>query len=153
MEELEDIMLSKVSQTKTNTTWYHLHIKSKKTKNKQKIPLKLIYSDSGRVVARASGAWKIGKGQLKCKLSITKWIMSEDQYKQGSPDGSEVKNPPANSGDTGSGRFPRRRKWQPTPVFLPWESHRQRSPVGYSPWSGKRVGHNLGTKQQQSIPT
>ena len=27
-----------------------------------------------------------------------------------------------------------RRKWQPTPVFLPGKSHRQRSLVGYSPW-------------------
>ena len=26
-----------------------------------------------------------------------------------------------------------RRKWQPTPVFLPGESHRQRSLLGYSP--------------------
>ena len=26
-----------------------------------------------------------------------------------------------------------RRKWQPTPVFLPGESHEQRSLVGYSP--------------------
>ena len=27
-----------------------------------------------------------------------------------------------------------RRKWQPTPVFLPGESHGQRSLEGYSPW-------------------
>ena len=27
-----------------------------------------------------------------------------------------------------------RRKWQPTPVFLPGESQGQRSPVGHSPW-------------------
>ena len=27
-----------------------------------------------------------------------------------------------------------RRKWQPTPVFLPGESHGQRSLVGYNPW-------------------
>ena len=27
------------------------------------------------------------------------------------------------------------RKWQPTPVFLPVESHGQKSLVGYSPWS------------------
>ena len=27
-----------------------------------------------------------------------------------------------------------RRKWQPTPVFLPGESHRRRSLVGCSPW-------------------
>ena len=30
-----------------------------------------------------------------------------------------------------------RRKWQPTPVFLPGESHGQRSLVGYSPWGLK----------------
>ena len=31
----------------------------------------------------------------------------------------------------GSGRFPWRRAWQLTPVFLPGESHRQRSLAGY----------------------
>ena len=30
-----------------------------------------------------------------------------------------------------------RRKWQPTPVLLPGESHGGRSLVGYSPWGGK----------------
>ena len=30
-------------------------------------------------------------------------------------------------------------KWQPTPVFLPGKSHRQRSLVGYSPWGGKEL--------------
>ena len=30
-----------------------------------------------------------------------------------------------------------RRKWQPTPVFLPGESHGQKSLVGYSPWVTK----------------
>ena len=30
-----------------------------------------------------------------------------------------------------------RRKWQPTPVFLPGKSHGQRSLVGYSSWSHK----------------
>ena len=29
------------------------------------------------------------------------------------------------------------REWQPTPVFLPGESHGQRDLVGYSPWSRK----------------
>ena len=32
---------------------------------------------------------------------------------------------------------PWRRKWQPTPVFLPGKSHRWRSLVGYSPWGRK----------------
>ena len=32
------------------------------------------------------------------------------------------------------GKIPWRRKWQATPVFLPGESHGQRSLGGYSPW-------------------
>ena len=39
------------------------------------------------------------------------------------------------------GKSPWRRKWQPTPVFLSGESHRQRSLAVYSPWGHKRVGH------------
>jgi len=35
--------------------------------------------------------------------------------------------------------IPWRRAWQPTPVFLPGESHGQRSLVGYSPWSRKEL--------------
>ena len=34
-------------------------------------------------------------------------------------------------------KIPWRRKWQPTPVFLPGESHGWRSVVGYSPWGRK----------------
>ena len=30
-----------------------------------------------------------------------------------------------------------RSEWQPTPVFLPGESHAQRSVAGYSPWGHK----------------
>jgi len=33
----------------------------------------------------------------------------------------------------------RRRKWQPTLVFLPGKSHGQRSLVGYSPWGCKEL--------------
>ena len=35
------------------------------------------------------------------------------------------------------GNIPWRRKWQPTPVFLPGEFNGQRSLVGYSPWDSK----------------
>ena len=35
------------------------------------------------------------------------------------------------------GRISWRRAWQPTLVFLPGESHRQSSLVGYSPWDHK----------------
>ena len=35
------------------------------------------------------------------------------------------------------GKIPWRRKWQPTPVFLPGKSHGQRSLMGYNPWDCK----------------
>ena len=59
-----------------------------------------------------------------------------------------VKNPPANAGGIrdmglipGWRRFPWRRAWQPTPVFLPGESQGQRRLAGYSTM-GRRVTHN-----------
>ena len=39
------------------------------------------------------------------------------------------------------GKIPWRRKWQPTPGFLPGESHGQRSLKGYSPW-GRKESHS-----------
>ena len=50
-------------------------------------------------------------------------------------------------------KIPRRRKWQPTPVFLTGKFHRQRSLVGYSLWGHKRVRLNWVTKQQHSLRT
>ena len=75
----------------------------------------------------------------------------------GFPGDSVVKDPnlPANSGDTGSHcwvrKIPWRRKWLPTPVFLPGKSHGQKSLVGYSPRGRERARRNLATKQQQPI--
>ena len=57
-----------------------------------------------------------------------------------------VKNPPANARDvrnmdliSGVGKIPWRRAWQSSPVFLPGESHEQRSLAGYSPQSGTEL--------------
>ena len=51
--------------------------------------------------------------------------------------GTSEKDSPASTGDTGnmdsapgSGRSPWRRKWKPSPEFLPGKSHGQRSLVG-----------------------
>ena len=56
------------------------------------------------------------------------------------PGGTVVKNPPANVGDVrdaglipGSGRSPGGGHSKTSPVFLPGESHEQRSLAGYSP--------------------
>ena len=56
-----------------------------------------------------------------------------------------VNNPSANAGDMRHGfdpwvgKIPWRRAWQPTPVFLPGESHGQRKLAGYSPWGHKEL--------------
>ena len=47
-------------------------------------------------------------------------------------------------------KIPWRRAWQPTPVFLPGESHGQRSVAGYSPW-GRRESNT--TKWLSSMPS
>ena len=58
--------------------------------------------------------------------------------------GSAGKESACNAGGLQKHRFnpwvrkaPWRKKWQPTPVFLPGKSHGQRSLVGYSPWVPK----------------
>ena len=51
-----------------------------------------------------------------------------------------VENPPTMRRpgfDPWVGKIPWRRAWQPTPVFLPGESHGPRSLAGYSPWGHK----------------
>ena len=63
------------------------------------------------------------------------------------PGDSEGKASVRNAGDPGSipgfdpwvGSIPWRRKWQPTPVFFPGESHGLRGLVGYSPPGRKEL--------------
>ena len=47
-----------------------------------------------------------------------------------------------------------KRKWHPTPVFLPEEFHGQRSLVGYSPWGGKEwdTTECLSNSSRPSLP-
>ena len=44
-------------------------------------------------------------------------------------------------------KIPWRREWQPTPVFLPGESHGQRSLEGYGPWGRKESDTTEATAQ------
>ena len=53
-----------------------------------------------------------------------------------------VKNQPAMQDtrfDPWVRKIPWRKKWLPTPGFLPGDFHGQRSLVGYSPWSRKKL--------------
>ena len=47
---------------------------------------------------------------------------------------SDSKECTCNAADLGVGKVPWTRVWQFTPVFLPRESHGQRSLVGYGSW-------------------
>ena len=49
-------------------------------------------------------------------------------------------------------KSPWRRAWQPTSVFLPGESHGQRSLAGYSPWRC-RVGRNRSDLVHTHMPS
>ena len=82
----------------------------------------------------------------------------------GLPSGSAIKNPPAMQETMRHGfnpwvrKIPWRRTWQPTPVFLPGESHGQRSLVGYSPWGCKESDMaeatvHMRTVESDQVPT
>ena len=61
-----------------------------------------------------------------------------------------VKNLPAmqeTGFDSWVRKIPWRRKWQPTPVFLPGESHGQRSLATVQ--GVARAGHDLATKERE----
>ena len=78
-----------------------------------------------------------------CRTNIQLFIC------MGFPGGPEVKNLPAirrHRFDPWVRKIPCRRAWQLTPVFLPGESHGQRSLVGYSSQCRKWVGLDLVTK-------
>ena len=71
------------------------------------------------------------KRSLKVKLDVLKKDM------EGLPWWLSGKESACQVGD--AGLIPGSRTWQPTPVFLPRKSHRQRSLAGYSPWGCKKV--------------
>ena len=88
------------------------------------------------------GAWQAAvHGVAKSRTRLSDFKTRQKELPWGFPPGSEVKASACNSGDLGSvpgfdprvRKIPWRRKWQPTPVFLPGETHGRRSLVGYSP--------------------
>ena len=54
---LEGIILSEISQRKTNIEWFCLHVESKKNKT-----VKLIETKGRKVVVRGQGMGEIGRG-------------------------------------------------------------------------------------------
>ena len=87
-----------------------------------------------------------------CNLIFITTLWTRNYYEVPSTDGRAsqvavvVKNSPAMQETKGRGfhpwirKIPWMRKWQLTPVFLPGESHGQRSLVGYGPWGAPQMG-------------
>ena len=103
-------------------------------------------------------AWRAEiHGVTKSQTWLSDWTELNEIYFQlghtkrwlGFPGGTSGKEPACQCRrrkrcefDSWVGKIPWRRKWQPTSLFLPGESHGQKNLVGYSPWGRKRVGHN-----------
>ena len=73
---------------------------------------------------------------FKCSALIFSWTFCYSRFTESKASACNVGEPGL---IPGSGRFPWRRKWQPTPVLLPGESHGGRSLVGCSPWGLKEL--------------
>ncbi|KAB0377494.1 hypothetical protein FD755_011938, partial [Muntiacus reevesi] len=89
-----------------------------------------------------SYSFRVVLQELGC-LMVSKENMKLLQLPEAHPGSSDGKESAYNAGDPGSiarsRRFPWRRKWQPTPLFLPGKSHGKRSLAGYSPWGHKEL--------------
>ena len=79
-----------------------------------------------------------------CHIGLYNLLLTLDLYR-GFPGGASGKEPACQCWrhkrcgfDPWVAKILWRRAWQPTPVFLPAESHGQRNLAGYSPWGSKK---------------
>ena len=103
---------------------------------------------------RDCGAWwaaVYGVAQSQTQLKRLSSSSSSSRVHWRASQVALVMNPPADAGnimrlgfDPWVENIPWRRAWQPTPAFLPGESHGQRSLAGYSP-CGHRVRRDWAT--------
>ena len=70
---------------------------------------------------------------------------------EGFPGGASGNESAYKAGDRGWIHGSGRRKWQPTPVFMPEKLHGQRSLVGYSPWGHKDLDTTEQAQTRYSI--
>ena len=74
--------------------------------------------------------WSLLQHIIKKLIDLVYWALSYTKYWRNFA-------PPLGTHFLKKKFYPWRRKWQPTPVFLPGKSHGQRNPVGYSPQGRK----------------
>ena len=106
--------------------------------------LRLVSLGSSRVITPSAGVGGRNPSWNLANSTVTRWLGSnrggggagrQGASQEGFPGGSVVKNLPASAGEAVGflrREFPWWGKWQPSPVFLPGESHGQRTLVGYT---------------------
>ena len=99
------------------------------------------------------GAWKaavheVAKSQTRLKRlgsssieSVNRYLLCNHVYGMwsGKEPACQCRRHKRHGFDPWVGKIPWRKAWKPTAVFLPEESHGQKSLVGYSPWSHKEL--------------
>ena len=98
------------------------------------------------ILNRARGPSRAQKGFLLVEFMGLLWMDCESVLVTPKGAGGQlVMNLPTmqeTRSDSWVGKIPWRRKWQPTPVFLPGESQRWKSLVGYSLGGSQIVGYD-----------
>ena len=89
-------------------------------------------------------------GPIKSIYPSLKLVLAQWQWHSGKESTSPCRRHIRCGFDTWVGKIPWRRKWQPTPVFLPGKFPGHRSLVVYSPW-GCRVRHNWVTEHSVTL--
>ena len=114
----------------------------------------IVFSNKVRIIGTHNNMdcpqkMRLGERSLMKRGSIV-WVRLYETW--GFPGGASGKEPRCQCRwhrrpgfDSWVGKIPWRRAWQPTPVFLPGESHEQRSLVGLQSLGSQRVRHDRAT--------
>ena len=91
------------------------------------------------------------------KFNERSWIIDNSKELQGLTGGASGKEPICQFRRHKTcefkpwvGKIPWKRKWQPTPVFLPGESHGQSNLAGYGPWGNKESDMTEATQNART---
>ena len=112
--------------------------------------------NQGGVCTRCDPATPLLGLQPVCLCTCRNEFQNPPTDTQGFPSGSDGNESACFAGDPGSipgwGRFPGEGNGKPTPVFLPGESHGQRSLAGYSLWGHKESDTTEQLSMHAQIP-
>ena len=87
---------------------------------------------------QSMGSQRVGNDRADFFLSLCLgYVLGLPRWLRGKESTCQCKRHRRLGSDPWVGKIPWKRKWQPSPMFLPGESHGQRNLLGYSPWGHK----------------